>query len=585
MAAPLVFLVIVLLFLLTPNPGREALFKGLFPGKIPDNKYLAVLPFITPEDNPKIRAYCAGTTARIIARLTSLEQFEKKFWVVPIRNLQHYDVKSVKKAGFSFKITLAITGSLAIDQDRVTLELNLVDAQSHRILRTGNLSYHITNLSGLQDGIIRELVEMLDIEWEPIIEITLTSGGTSLPGAYRLYLQGLGFLQESKNKKSISQSINMFHQAIEQDNSYDEAYASLGEACLIMYRLSKEKSWLKKAKSYCNRALKINKKLYKVHIISGYIHNEDRNYENAIKDFQQALDINPECFLACQEMAITFDSFLGEKNKAEEEFKNAIKLRTDYWKGYEWLAFFYYNSGRHLEAEENLHKVIDLNPVNIWAYNTLITIYNKIGDKISAQKAREIFNKSLKIGPNGYTYTNMGNNLFYYQKRYSESRDMYKKAIEVGKDNPNIFFLWGNLADSLRLMGGHDRDAREAYHIALQLVQQKLLKKTDDAFMRSSLALYLSKLGDFNQAILEMDKALKLDPNYLEVLQNSVVVFELSGKRERALYSLEELIKRQGAIAQLIRNPFLSDLHNDPQYVKLVNPSNSINNKGNEGKQ
>ena len=90
--------------------------------------------------------------------------------------------------------------------------------------------------------------------------------------------------------------------------------------------------------------------------------------------------------------------------------------------------------------------------------------------------------------------------------------------------------------------------------------------------MHSSLALYLSKLGESDQALLEINKALKLDSNHSHVLQNAVVVYELSGRREQALLYLRELIERHGAIGELIRDPFLSELYKDPAYSELVMP-------------
>ncbi len=569
MAAPLAVLLLVILFTLIPNPGRQSLKNWLFLKKLPENKYLAVLPLVNPGKDPLQQAYANGTTARLIDKLTGLEQFHTQFWVVPISELRQYKINSVKKVIKSVYVSLVLTGSLKLDGDNIIHEFNLVDASSRKTLRTSSLTNHITNLSGLQDGMIKNITEMLDLRLSPAAETSLFAGGTSMPGAYQLYLQGLGFLQESEKKNSIGQSIEMFNQAIDQDNSYGEAHASLGKACLFMYRLTKEKNWLEKAKVNCNRALEINKRLYPVHIILGYIQNETGKYENAIKKFQQALDINPESFQARHEMAKTFYFYLGEKNKAEEEWKKAIKLRTDFWVGYKFLAYFYWQASRILEAEDLLLKVVDLNPADIWAYKVLIGIYYKRTDEISALKAQEIFEKSKKIGPDAEIYSNMGVNL-YLQKRYAEARDMYVKAIELGENGPWIFMVWGNLADSYRFIGGYEQEAQRAYQKAVKLVQKKLTEKQNDATMHSSLGLYLSKLGESNRAILEIDKSLKLDPNDLEVIQNSIVVFELSGKRNRALLCLEEFIKRQGTIGELSRNPFLAELHKDPRYLKLV---------------
>lgn len=577
---PLLILLFSILFLLIPNPGSDALKKILFDPKIPARKYLAVIPLVNSGNNPLQKAYTDGTTARIIDKLTNLEQFEKKMWVIPVSYLEGYNSKNEQKIGNSSSITLALTGAVQMYKDKVTFELNLVNPETLKKLRTRVLSNQITNLSGLQDGLLREIVDMLDVDWEPEVKKALTAGGTSMPGAYRLYLQGLGLLGENKNKENIIRAMEMFRQAIEQDGSYDEPHALLGKACLFMYRITKEKKWLEKAGSFCNSALKINGDLYSAYITLGYLHQEAGKHEEAIEDFQHALDINPECFEAAIEIAGIYYFDLKKNKKAEEAYKNAIAVREEYWQGYKHLAYFYLMVNRYPEAEKMLFRIIDLNPADLWAYKALFGIYNKRTDEASFQRAREIFEISKKFGADSDIYSNMGTNLFY-QKRFEEAQSMYLRAIELGRESSFNFVLWGNLADSYRLLGKDEEKAQKAYQKAVNLVQKKLQEEPDNAPMNSSLALYLSKQGKFEQAMSEINKALKLEPNNIAVLQNSVVVFELSGYRKSVFKGLKEIIKRHGALGEMIRNPFLAELRKDPEYKKLLTPES--NSKKKEG--
>ncbi|MCK5220840.1 MAG: protein kinase, partial [Candidatus Aminicenantes bacterium] len=437
---PAVFLSLIILFILIPNPGRNTLKKLLVNSKLPARKYLAVLPLVNSGKTLIQKAYCNGTTARIITKLTGLEEFQKKFWVEPIVKRKDFNINNIQNDGHLFSVTLALTGNIQFDQNKVTHVFNLTDSKTGRKLRTRFLSNHITDLSNLQDGIIRELVEMLDVEWDPEIEKSLTSGGTSMPGAFQLYLQGLGFLRQETNIESINEAIEMFNQAIRQDDSYDEVYSSLGYAYLCAYKLTGEKSRLEKAEYFCTRSLEINKKLYTAHITLGLIHNEGGNHKDAIIDFQNALDINPECFQASLEIALTYFFDMDEKKKAEEAFKKAIAVRDEYWKGYKHLGYFYFRANRSSEAEKEFLRVIDLNPADIWTYKVLFGIYNKRTDEISSQKAREIFEKSKQFGTDGEIYSNMGTNLFL-QKQYAEARNMYIKALEMGKNSPRLFMI------------------------------------------------------------------------------------------------------------------------------------------------
>ena len=568
---PAVVLILGIIFTQVPNPGWNTVKKMIFNPKFPSKKYLAMIPLVNSSKDPIQRAYSYGISARILAKLINLEQFQKQMWVIPISELQKYNENDIQKISKSSCITLILTGMVKLEKDNVTLEFNLLDSKTGKILSNRILSNHITNLTGMQDGIIREVVEMLDIEWGLELEKMLTIGGTSLPGAYRTYLQGLGFMEENKDGVSVDQSIKMLNQAIEEDHSYDEAYASLGNAYFWKYKLTKEKVWLEIAETACNQALQINKNIFIAHVILGNIHRETGDFKNAIKEFQQALNINPECFEAGIEIAGIYYFDLKENNKAEEEYIKAIKRRDDFWQGYKHLGYFYFLANRFPEAEKQFRRVIDLNPSDIWTYKALFGIYNKMTDEISFQKAKGIFERAKQFGADADIYSNMGTNLFY-QKQYVDAKKMYLKAIELGGSSQNKFMIWGNLGDSYQLISGNEKEAQMAYHNAVRLVKEKLTEEPDNALMHSSLALYLAKLKDFDRSIIEINKALELDPKNVDILQKSVVIFEISDKRGRALLCLKEIIKRLGALGELTRNPFLTELRKDAEYVNLINP-------------
>lgn len=567
-------ILVVLLFFIVPNPGRKALKEWLFAGKLPEKKSLVVLPLLHSSPDANHQAYALGTTARIISKLNDLEQYQTNLWAAPIQELQRYKIKDVEKAGEYYSINLILSGSVELDGVTVIHKLVLVNAKSQSPLKKVILTNHISNLSELQDGIIKKLLEMLDVGVSPEIEKCVISGGTSLPGAYRYYLQGLGLLQDERNKENINLSIDMFTEAINQDSSYDEAHAALGKAYLLMFGLSKEQNWLEKASFMCNRALQLNKGIYQVHITLGDIQKAKGAADQAIKEYQKALSINPYCFRARHKIAYTLYFNLAQRNRAEEEWKKAVQLRPEYWEGYEWLAYFYYQGSRHPEAEKQLLKMIELSPANKWAYSTLIAIYNDMGDNNSLIKAVDVFNKSTKFKPDSITYTNVGNT-YYMQKKYEMAKNMYVKAVEMAGTDPNVHNFWGNLADCYHIIGGHDQEAQDAYQKAVKLVQEKLMKKPDDAHLRSSLALYLSKSGESKEAIQQIEGALKRDPNRLEVIRNSIMVYEISDQRDQALLWLKEYIKRQGALGMISGSPFLTRLHKDQRYLKLVKPSKS----------
>ncbi|MCK4942978.1 MAG: tetratricopeptide repeat protein, partial [Candidatus Aminicenantes bacterium] len=509
-AVPLVIVAALILFILIPNPGGKAIKKWLFSGKLPDKKYLAVLPFTSPGNNPENQSYCLGTTEMINSKLSLLEPFQKKFWVLPGSRLPKQKDNFIKKLRQDYGITLVLSGSIQLNRDNVIHTLNLIETKTRKKIKTKVLRNHITNLSDLQDGIVLELLKMIDIKIIPEIHRTLTTGGTSLPGAYEFYLKGLGLLQDKNNQENIDEASAIFTKAINQDDSYAEAHAALAKALFYKYQLTKESIWIDRAVSQCNRALKINNRLPDALLTLGNVYKETKQYDEAIQNYKKALEINPNCFVAYISLADAYKK-VKKLKKAEETYKKALEKRPEYNKGYEFLGHFYISQARIKEAEKMYLKMTELTPENVRPYDALIGIYVYTGD---AKRARPIFEKAIQLKPSAINYSNMGTMLFY-QNRFSEARDLYEKAIELGS---NEWITWGNLGDSYRYIKGHETQARNAYEKAIKLTEKELKGNEKSATLISTLALYLAKLGNFDQAILKIDQALKQAPHDLEIL-------------------------------------------------------------------
>ncbi|MCK4836930.1 MAG: protein kinase, partial [Candidatus Aminicenantes bacterium] len=401
-AVPLVIAAALILFILIPNPGGKAIKRWLFSGTLPDKKYLAVLPFTSPGNNPENQSYCLGTTEMINAKLSLLEPFQKKFWVLPGSRLPKQKDNFIKKLRQDYGITLALSGSIQLNQDNVIHTLNLIEAKTRKKLKTKVLRNHITNLSGLQDGIVLELLKMIDIKITPEIHRSLTTGGTSLPGAYEFYLKGLGLLQDKNNQENIDEASALFTKAINQDDSYVEAHAALAKALFYKYQLTKESIWIDRAVSQCNRALKINNRLPDALLTLGNVYKETKQYDKAIQKYKKALEINPNCFIAYLELADSYER-VKTLTKAEETYKKAIRIRPGYCKAYEFLGFFYTYQGRNKEAEKMYLKIAELTPDNVLPYEALIGIYVRTGD---AERARPAFEKAIQLNPTATTYSN-----------------------------------------------------------------------------------------------------------------------------------------------------------------------------------
>jgi len=564
-ALPIGAVILALILLMTLSPIRQPVKSWFGLKTIPAEKHLAILYLAMLGGSESDQAFCDGLTEILIRKLTRLEQLQRSLWVVPLRDIHKWQVKSPSEPRKILGANLVLTGSMKRIGDMVNLTLNLLDAKSLRKLDFLGKTDHIANLRTWQEEIFLSMAEKLNIKPQQRARDLLSAGSTTVPGAYELYLQGLGYLQRSEKEENIEAAdtaISLFNRAIERDSSYATAYGELGRAFWQKYRLSKNSEFADRALSSCNNSIQINDNLAPLYVMRGKIYKGIGRYEDAITEFKQALKLDPVNYETVIELALAHEEG-GELEKAEEVYKEAIKLRPDYWVGYGDLGFLYYYQGRYQEAEKKFRKVTELSPGNILGYNNLGGAYFKLGKE---DLAAAMFEKSISIKPNADACSNLAH-IYYYQGRYADAMNMNEQAIKLGNID---WIIWGNLADCYQYTPGYSQKAVQAYQTAIQLAEKELAANPNNAGVRSSLAVFHAKSGTREKALAEISEALKKNPHAVEVLLKSVLVFELTNERNQALQALQKYIELNGPMEEVLKDPFLSGLRRDPGYLKLV---------------
>ena len=563
-ALPIGAVILILVFLLVLPPTRKVVQNWLGFEIIPTEKSLAILPLTVVGGDADEQAFCDGLVENLTSKLTQLEQFQRRLFVLPSIDVRQFEITSPSEAGRIFRVSLAVKGSFKRIGDMFSLTLKLVDTKTQRELKSQIMTDHIANISALQEDAIFKLVEMLEVEIEPQIRSILTSGGTTIPGAYESYLQGLGYMERNEKEENLETAISLFKRAIEQDPYFALAHGGLGKAYGRKYELTKNSELLEKARSSCTKAIEISDHLASVHVRLGIIYREAGQYEDTIKEFQQALLLDPVNFHALQELAEVYEN-LGRLEKAEETYKQAIKLKPSYWLGYSRLGYFYYIYGRNFEAEKMYSRSIELATENVLDYNNLIAIYYLLDQ---SDQAEAIFEKSIALKPSSDAYSNMGL-IYFMQRRYADALAMYEEAIELGVGE-DTHVIWANLADSYRYTPGYSEKAPEAYQHAIQLAEKGLEIAPGNAQLRSSLAVFYAKSGDTKNALAEISEARRLAPNDVPIILDCVLVCEIVNQRDKAIQALQEYIERGGSIKEVRDHPDFSGLRADPRYQKLV---------------
>jgi tetratricopeptide (TPR) repeat protein len=403
---------------------------------------------------------------------------------------------------------------------------------------------------------------MLDVQLHPQDRMLLGAGGTSSAQAYDFYVQAQGLLQEYSNPKSVDLAIPLLQRSVEQDNGFASAYASLGKACWRKYQDTRDGQWIGEARRNCDRALRLDSRLISARVNLGEILAGTGNPEQAVSEFQKALDLDHVNADAFRGLAEAYEA-MNKLVEAEEVYKHAIELRPDQWQGYSWLGAFYYQHGRYREAEPMFRRVIDLVPENEAGPRLLGGLYTAMG---RYSEAAAVLEKAAGRRPDAGICNNLAV-VYYFQKRYADAANLIAKAIQLAPDD---YLNWSTRADIYAAMPSRTDQARATYLKAIELARREFAVNPRDGGVLSDLAVFHAKILDREEALDEIGRSLEMAPDDKDVLQNSIIVYELTGSRERALQGVESAVKRGYPIEDVERQPALAQLRMDPAYQRLI---------------
>ncbi len=549
---------LVPLFALWRSPLRQTIFP---PAGAP---HVAVLPITAVGGDPELQVFADGLMEAVTMRLSQFERSDQQLLVVSPAEVRRREVASPAEALAMFGANYAVEGSLQSQGDRVRLVLTLVDTREMHLLDTTVIEERRSNSLNLQDGAVAKLATLLNLSVSPEHVQEYAEISPAAPGAHEYFLQGRGYLQRNDQLDQVESAITLFQRAIEMDDSYALAYASLGEAYWYKYMRTKDPRWVDLAKANSERAVELNNQVPLVHAALGRVHQGVGEYQAAVEDFKRALALDPRSAEAFSGLAGAYSS-LGDPELAESTYQTAIRLRPADWNSYKQLGMFYYRHGEYRKSIEQFEEVIRLTPDNALGYTNLGTLHYRLGDNENAEKYWE---RSIEIEPRPTALSNLAM-LSLRTGRPLEAAAQWERAVTI---QPRDSLLWENLAAARRRIGD-EPGALQAYQRAIELVEAALEVNPNSADLLSKLAHYLASIEESQRASDAMDEALSYEPTDPSVLMKLAETSLQLGRRESALSLAKQAVDRGYRIQTMASDSRLAKLLNDPQYGFQTEPA------------
>jgi tetratricopeptide (TPR) repeat protein len=272
----------------------------------------------------------------------------------------------------------------------------------------------------------------------------------------------------------------------------------------------------------------------------GNLHQMQRQFPEAIQSYQQALDKDAASTDALQGLMNTYiaqkqlDQAIAAANAQIAKSPNNSGL-------YDLLGTALFQKKDLSGADAALHKAIDLDKNNSDALLKLAQVQAAEG---SASQALATYQQSIKDHPREISFYILAGMMYESQSNFDQAKSMYQQALNIKPDDAlasnNLAYLMlqqgGNVDVALAMAqtarrGMPDSPAaadtlgwayfqKGVYRSAIDMFQESLRlsekRGADDADVHYHLGLAYQKANQPAQARQQLERALKISPNFVD---------------------------------------------------------------------
>ncbi len=325
-------------------------------------KSIAVLPFDNLSRDPDNAYFCEGVQDEILTRLAKIADLK----VISRTSTQRFksSPNDLREIATQLGVAHILEGSVQKASDEVRVNVQLINALTDAHLWADTYDRKLTDIFAVESEIAKAVADALKAKLSGSEQRVIAARPTDNTEAHQLYLKGRYFWNK-RTGNDLKKSVDYFEQAIAADPNYALAYAGLADGYVLMpgYSAGTPREYYPKAKTASEKALKLDDTLAEAHTtLAMVIWNFDFDFAQANKEFQRAIEVNPNYATAHQQYGNNTLSAFGRSDEAISEGRRALELdplssviNSD-------LGGDYLYAGRYDEAIARLRKLLEMDP-------------------------------------------------------------------------------------------------------------------------------------------------------------------------------------------------------------------------------
>ncbi len=380
-------------------------------GPAPESRVsIAVLAFSDMSLTKDQEYFCDGISEEIINNLTHI----KGLRVISRTSSFAFKGKTedIRSIGKKLGVRTVLEGSLRKDGDRLRITVQLIKVEDGCHLLSERYDRKLDDVFAIQDEIARTVASALRVVLTPKESVAIGKAPTSDLQAYDYYLRGKQFFYQYKTK-GVEFALKMFSKAIELDHSFVRAHAGISDCCSYLYM---------------------------------YAGNHEEHRTRADLTSKKALALDPESAEAHASRGVAC-SINESYQEAEKEFETAIRLDPTLFEAYYFYARVCFAEGKLKKAIEFYEKAHSVNPQDYQSPLLVAQIYSDMGEPQKAEASRrqgiETARARLLLSPDDTRALYMGGNGLVALGEFEEGLEWANQALAIDPDEPMVLYNVG----------------------------------------------------------------------------------------------------------------------------------------------
>jgi TolB-like protein/Flp pilus assembly protein TadD len=326
------------------------------------SKSIAVLPFENLSHDPDNAYFADGIQEEILTRLSRIADLK----VISRTSTQRYKSAPTNLSEIAKQLGVAhiLEGTVQKSVDQVRVNVQLINAQNDSHLWADKFDRKLTDIFAVESEIASKIADTLQAKLTDSAQHAIAARPTENSEAHQSYLRGRYFA-DKRGAENLNKAIDYFNQAIAEDPNYALAYAGLSDCydLLPQWSAGSRAEYVPKAKAAAIKALQIDDSLAEAHTsLAVALFSNDLNLRESKREFERAIELNPNYAFAHYSFGYTVLPALGEFDRAIAELRRAVDLDPFSVIINANLGYGYVVARRYPDAIVQLRKTLELDP-------------------------------------------------------------------------------------------------------------------------------------------------------------------------------------------------------------------------------